>query len=154
MHNLLSAVFLLALAALAVVTLIFHRAAPPAEFDGGLNLETDPVSADPADDGAYVRAVVGRERNPATEDAPPPPPAESDDEKVRRALQGDSSAVVRRDARKGFIEVRVRKGDTLSSLAKTHLGESSQWRAIFDANPDLSRPEDVREGQLLRIPTR
>jgi phage tail protein X len=105
-------------------------------------------------DGAYVRAVVGRERNPATDDAPPPPPAESDDGKVRRALQGDPSAVVRRDARRGFIEVRVRKGDTLSSLAKTHLGESAQWRAILDANPDLSRPEDVREGQLLRIPTR
>lgn len=47
----------------------------------------------------------------------------------------------------------VRPRDTLSSIARKVYGDSSRWRRIYDANNDtLKRPEDLREGQVLRIP--
>jgi nucleoid-associated protein YgaU len=57
------------------------------------------------------------------------------------------------DERKRFRHV-VRRGETLSSLAREYLGDEKLWQAILDANPTLVRPEDLREGQTVLIPTR
>jgi nucleoid-associated protein YgaU len=47
----------------------------------------------------------------------------------------------------------VKKGDTLSAIAKTHYGKASQYPAIFEANqPMLSDPDKIYPGQVLRIP--
>lgn len=47
----------------------------------------------------------------------------------------------------------VTKGQTLSAIAKEHLGDASKYNAIFEANrPMLSDPDEIYPGQVLRIP--
>ena len=47
----------------------------------------------------------------------------------------------------------VKKGDTLSAIAKATLGKASLYPAIFEANkPMLSHPDKIYPGQKLRIP--
>jgi LysM repeat protein len=47
----------------------------------------------------------------------------------------------------------VRSGDTLSQIARTVYGESSQWRKIYEANRDKMESEnDLRAGQVINIP--
>ena len=47
----------------------------------------------------------------------------------------------------------VRKGETLSEIARQHLGKASRYREIFEANrPMLSDPDKIYPGQKLRIP--
>ena len=47
----------------------------------------------------------------------------------------------------------VRKGDTLSHIARAHYGKAGEWRRIFDANRDqLDDPDRIQPGQALRIP--
>ena len=44
-------------------------------------------------------------------------------------------------------------GDTLSKIAKEHLGNAGAYMKIFDANKDLlSDPDKIKPGQVLRIP--
>jgi nucleoid-associated protein YgaU len=48
----------------------------------------------------------------------------------------------------------VKAGDTLSAIAKEHLGDASKYQKIFEANRDvLSDPDKIKPGQVLKIPT-
>ena len=47
----------------------------------------------------------------------------------------------------------VKAGDTLSKIAKEHLGNANNYMAIFEANRDqLSDPDKIKPGQVLKIP--
>ena len=47
----------------------------------------------------------------------------------------------------------VKSGDTLSKLAKEHLGDGPAYMKIFNANKDqLTDPDKIKPGQVLRIP--
>lgn len=47
----------------------------------------------------------------------------------------------------------VKKGDTLSAIAKAHYGDPNKFNAIFEANrPMLKHPDKIYPGQVLRIP--
>ena len=47
----------------------------------------------------------------------------------------------------------VKAGDTLSKIAKEHLGNASAYMAIFEANRDqLTDPDKIKPGQVLKIP--
>ena len=47
----------------------------------------------------------------------------------------------------------VKSGDTLSKIAKEHLGDANAYMKIFDANKDqLSDPDKIKPGQVLKIP--
>jgi nucleoid-associated protein YgaU len=49
----------------------------------------------------------------------------------------------------------VEKGDTLSKIAKQHLGDANVWQKIFDANRDqLDDPDRIQPGQVLKLPSR
>lgn len=48
--------------------------------------------------------------------------------------------------------VKVRKGDTLWNLAKSNLGRSSAWTCLAAANPSISDPNRIYEGQNLILP--
>lgn len=150
MQNLLTGLFLLALATLAAASLFFHRLSPPYSAEAPTNLEAPEVTDG---DGAYVQAVVGYDKNPYRLD-PTPPRVESDEDKIKRAAEGDGTEIVKGRDRKGVVVIRVKRGDTLASLAKTHLGDANLWKTLLDANPSLLRPEDLQVGQELRIPTR
>ena len=47
----------------------------------------------------------------------------------------------------------VKSGDTLSKIAKEHLGDANAYMEIFNANRDqLSDPDKIKPGQVLKIP--
>lgn len=47
----------------------------------------------------------------------------------------------------------VKKGETLSAIAKQYLGDANRYQEIFKANkPMLSDPDKIYPGQTLRIP--
>jgi nucleoid-associated protein YgaU len=47
----------------------------------------------------------------------------------------------------------VKAGDTLSNIAKEHLGSAGAYMKIFELNKDqLSDPDKIKPGQVLRLP--
>jgi nucleoid-associated protein YgaU len=47
----------------------------------------------------------------------------------------------------------VRKGDSLSKIAKREYGDAQQWHKIFEANRDtIKDPDLISPGQVFRIP--
>ena len=47
----------------------------------------------------------------------------------------------------------VKAGDTLSKIAKDHLGSAGAYMKIFEANKDqLTDPDKITPGQVLRLP--
>jgi nucleoid-associated protein YgaU len=53
-----------------------------------------------------------------------------------------------------FETYTVAKGDSLSKIAKHHLGDANAWRKIYDANREVigKDPDKIFPGQQLRIP--
>jgi len=49
--------------------------------------------------------------------------------------------------------IKVRKGDTLWNLANANLGRSSAWPCLAAANPSISDPNRIYDGQNLILPT-
>jgi len=49
----------------------------------------------------------------------------------------------------------VKPGDTLSKIAKLHLGSANKYMQIFEANTDiLDNPNLIRVGQKLKLPAK
>ena len=48
----------------------------------------------------------------------------------------------------------VKSGDTLSAIAKQHLGSANKWRELYEANRAVigDNPDRILPGQELRIP--
>ncbi len=47
----------------------------------------------------------------------------------------------------------VKAGDTLSKIAKEHLGDANSYMKIFELNRDkLSNPDVIKPGQVLTLP--
>jgi nucleoid-associated protein YgaU len=48
----------------------------------------------------------------------------------------------------------VKSGDTLSRIAKEHLGDANAYMKIYEANRDqLKDPDVIKPGQVLKIPS-
>jgi nucleoid-associated protein YgaU len=57
-------------------------------------------------------------------------------------------------AAQGGKTYTVQSGDTLSKIAKEHLGDANAYMKIFNANKDqLTDPDKIKPGQVLKIPT-
>ncbi|MEB3205509.1 MAG: LysM domain-containing protein [Candidatus Sericytochromatia bacterium] len=53
----------------------------------------------------------------------------------------------------GTGRIRVRRGDSLWTLARKHLGSGKRWRTLYRLNRDtIARPELIYPGQKLRLP--
>ena len=53
----------------------------------------------------------------------------------------------------GSQSYTVKPGDTLSKIAKDHLGDANSYMDIFNANKDqLTDPDKIKPGQVLKIP--
>jgi nucleoid-associated protein YgaU len=47
----------------------------------------------------------------------------------------------------------VKAGDTLSKIAREHLGDANAYHKIFEANRDqLTDPDKIKPGQVLKLP--
>jgi nucleoid-associated protein YgaU len=63
---------------------------------------------------------------------------------------GGGSAGTQAQAAKTYT---VKSGDTLSKIAKAHLGDANAYMKIFEANRDqLSNPDLIKPGQVLKLP--
>jgi nucleoid-associated protein YgaU len=63
---------------------------------------------------------------------------------------GSSSTAAQPSAGKSYT---VRKGDSLSKIAKREYGDAQQWHRIFDANRDIiNDPDLIYPDQVLQIP--
>jgi nucleoid-associated protein YgaU len=48
----------------------------------------------------------------------------------------------------------VKRGDTLSKIARDYLGDANDYMRIFNANKDqLKDPDEIQPGQVLKIPS-
>jgi nucleoid-associated protein YgaU len=67
------------------------------------------------------------------------------------ATVDDKTTVVKAERESQFYEVK--KGDSLSKIAKQYYGDPMKYPAIFEANkPMLKDPDLIYPGQMLRIP--
>ena len=56
-------------------------------------------------------------------------------------------------AKAAATKYTVKAGDTLSKIAKEHLGDANDYMKIFNANKDvLTDPDKIKPGQVLTIP--
>ena len=63
----------------------------------------------------------------------------------------DYIQVVRKEPEAEFYTVK--KGDSLSKIAKRYYGDAMKYKVIFEANqPMLKNPDLIYPGQVLRIP--
>ena len=76
-------------------------------------------------------------------------------ERHRRRHPGDrrTGARPRRRRGAGSKTYTVKAGDTLSKIAKEHLGSAGAYMKIFELNKDqLTDPDKIKPGQVLRLP--
>lgn len=49
----------------------------------------------------------------------------------------------------------IAKGDTLSKIAKEHLGNANAWKQIYEANRDvIDDPDRIFPGQVIKLPAK
>jgi LysM repeat protein len=65
----------------------------------------------------------------------------------------NSSSVAQYGGSNASNTIKVRKGDTLWTLAKSNLGRSSAWPCLAAANSSLRDPNRIYEGQVLVLPS-
>ena len=71
----------------------------------------------------------------------------------RNDIVGDIKIDPNAPATPAAVTYTVKAGDTLSKIAKEHLGNANAYMSIFEANKDqLSDPDKIKPGQVLKIP--
>lgn len=148
MGKLLAGLVLLGLGALVTVAVIVHYAT-----GGDLDredhrpvLDTAPRPELPQGDRVVVTVGGGR-----TFEAPPDGPSVSPLQPESKP--GELSTRERQNVdSRGYLLHTVTRGDTLYKLSTRYLGDPALAATVLRHNPELDRPEDLREGMQLRIP--
>jgi len=66
---------------------------------------------------------------------------------------GTATAAAKPEAAAAGKTYTVQAGDTLSKIAKDHLGSAGAYMKIFEINKDqLSDPDKIKPGQVLKLP--
>jgi 5'-nucleotidase len=112
-------------------------AAPPVAFNP--TPPQQPVVYDPATE--QQQPLAEEPVVEATEPAPAP---------VTRARPRKASASVA-SASAGRTRYKVKKGESLWSIAETRYGNGHKWKAIAAANPKID-PDRVQAGQTITLP--
>jgi nucleoid-associated protein YgaU len=63
-----------------------------------------------------------------------------------------TAAAPRQATNTGATTIKVQKGDTLWTLAKSNLSRASAWPCLAAANPSITNPDHIYEGQELTVP--
>lgn len=73
-------------------------------------------------------------------------PAQANSAQDRQPAQNQAGAVSPE-----YYEIK--KGDTLSAIAKRQYGDASKWQTIYNANKDIIKnPDLIHPGQKIKIP--
>jgi nucleoid-associated protein YgaU len=68
-------------------------------------------------------------------------------------VQSGGSSTAPSSAGAGEQTYTVKKGDSLSQIAKRVYGDAQQWRRIHEANRDIiENPDLIHPGQVLKLP--
>ena len=68
-------------------------------------------------------------------------------------IVADIKAVGGQESSQPQTTYTVKAGDTLSKIAKEHLGNANAYMEIFNENKDqLADPDKIKPGQVLKIP--
>ncbi len=106
--------------------------------------ETAP-QLNPSEQDAVLMGMAREQNVPITYEPPVQPVAEVAQASVTSASAARPS---------GKQEILVQDGDTLWSLAATHLGSGAQFTKILEANRDrVASDDDIRVGMRLRLPS-
>jgi nucleoid-associated protein YgaU len=66
---------------------------------------------------------------------------------------GTATAAAKAPPAQGGKTYTVQAGDTLSKIAREHLGNAGAYMQIFDLNKDqLTDPDKIKPGQVLKLP--
>ena len=69
------------------------------------------------------------------------------------AVESGSSSPAPSPSTGAGLPYTVRKGDSLSKIAKREYGDAQQWRRIYEANREsIKDPDLIYPGQVFRIP--
>jgi nucleoid-associated protein YgaU len=69
-------------------------------------------------------------------------------------VQSGSSSTAPQSSPVGGRSYTVKKGDSLSKIAKREYGDAQQWHRIYEANRDtIANPELIYPGQVLQLPS-
>jgi nucleoid-associated protein YgaU len=55
-------------------------------------------------------------------------------------------------SRKSDTKIAVERGDTLTKIAQSQYRKAAAWRCIVQANPEITDPNRIYEGQQLLLP--
>ncbi len=73
--------------------------------------------------------------------------------KTLRGWENEIAADIRVEKTDIFGVYAVQSGDTLSKIAKQHLGNAQAYMKIFDINKDvLKNPDMIKVGQQIKLP--
>jgi nucleoid-associated protein YgaU len=68
-------------------------------------------------------------------------------------VQSGSSSEAMSKAEAEVVTYVVKKGDTLSRIARDHYGDATKWKAIYEANRDvIKNPDLIQIGWTLTLP--
>jgi nucleoid-associated protein YgaU len=152
-QNLTIALVLIGLALLVGAVFVLHQFGP----DIGLTPPLPDMDVKAPEEEETLQVTVGGNNKLAdeiVEDAKKRLSFEHIQEEVENQTGAIRPSERRTMDEKHRIEHVVRKGETLSSIAREYLGDDKLWQEILDANKSLARPEDLREGQTILIPLR
>ncbi len=74
---------------------------------------------------------------------------EGQDKKINYTQNLKKELITRENEMKTIV---VQKGDTLGKLAKRAYGNVMEYKKIYQANPEITRPDRIYVGQKIRIP--
>ena len=74
-------------------------------------------------------------------------------EQLKSDFSGVTAKVDSTEELVGEQSYTIEKGDTLSKIAKEHLGSANAWKQIFEANRDtIDDPDRIFPGQIIKLP--
>jgi nucleoid-associated protein YgaU len=69
-----------------------------------------------------------------------------------RILAGSQIVLPASDSSQRSTKYTVQKGDTLWTIAQSHLGHATAWSCVAKANPEVVDSNLILEGQVLTLP--
>lgn len=142
---------LLPLALLAALTLCIPACAPKND-QKPVEEKKEPVYTPPARSNEPVYSDPAQQPAPETTKTTEFPPS-NDSAQPDETLTPKKPAKSKTQSTAGGRTYVVKKGDTLSEIAKKFYGDSTQWKKIYNANKSrIKDPKKLQVGTKLVIP--
>jgi len=100
-----------------------------------------------------IRGIISKVSNKTTYSKPVVSKSYSKNNTYKHTKIKQNTRATKPFSKRKIKTYRVRRGDSLSSIAQLIYGSKSKWQLIYSENRDiLKRPDSLRAGQILIIP--